>query len=426
MLIIINAMTVMPQFIIFFLYGFAACLFSCVGTTGSGKPGVAHKQIKSQKYDLALDSFRIALQVFSLDNESPKAVFYFQNAESFLEEFWDENPDLKIIFGGNGLSFFRDELSEKEKIVFDGYIAHSQKLFGHYDQQADTAEQYDITEPSGHPREDLEDITLGALKLQQVIENRIAVFETLYPAAHVGVSLIDLDDGDSGSRVAGYNEDQCFIPASLTKIILEGAFIDALKQHSESEAIDETLIRLVHELNMDDDVYSSVFDLFQRLNVYSFSTAYLANQAALFLGDFLVALSDDGSDLDEICKSFIAHYSIPDSCTRIIHPAGLSLYNLLTPAQVGDALFYLKNEPGFTDSLLLPGQGTLEHRLLPLSSEEHIFKTGSLRENGVLCLAGYLFDQQFSLVVMINGLDQDNFDEVLAWLDEMTLELCDI
>lgn len=94
----------------------------------------------------------------------------------------------------------------------------------------------------------------------------------------------------------------------------------------------------------------------------------------------------------------------------IIDGAGLSRYNLISPRQLSELLYYAYHNPAikanFVASLPIAGKdGTLIYRMTDQAREERVrAKTGSMKS--VTSLAGYLYTQHngtLSFVILVNG-----------------------
>jgi hypothetical protein len=262
---------------------------------------------------------------------------------------------------------------------------------------------------------------IGALMSNVVVE-----FYDLF-SAELGIVVRRLQDG---TTVFAENEDVCFIPASMTKIVLASALIRALDVKSPVGDLEKVFVKETTRLGWaDQPFYNGLGWYLRKMNTYGFAEAPQANRAADRAGEFLQALlpTDDGRrrSLTDLLTAHLEEISWRMPCNRISAASGLSPNNRLTPFQVADSLYYLKHYDFFIDSLPSPGEGTLRDRLLELPGESR-FKTGSMRRSGVACLAGYLTSRDMFFVIMVNGIDSTAFDDVIDWLDRMVLAMAGI
>ncbi|MBM3275779.1 MAG: D-alanyl-D-alanine carboxypeptidase, partial [Candidatus Sericytochromatia bacterium] len=92
----------------------------------------------------------------------------------------------------------------------------------------------------------------------------------------------------------------------------------------------------------------------------------------------------------------------PKESYRLVDGSGLSRHDLLTPRQVADVLFRMRNRPEFRQSLAVAGvDGTMAGRLAGTRAAGRVFaKTGTL--SGVSALAGYIGDR-WTFAFLVNG-----------------------
>jgi D-alanyl-D-alanine carboxypeptidase/D-alanyl-D-alanine-endopeptidase (penicillin-binding protein 4) len=92
----------------------------------------------------------------------------------------------------------------------------------------------------------------------------------------------------------------------------------------------------------------------------------------------------------------------PRETYRLVDGSGLSRYDLLTPRQVADVLYRMRNRQDFRRSLAVAGvDGTMAGRLAGTRAAGRVYaKTGTL--SGVSALAGYIGDR-WTFAFMVNG-----------------------
>ena len=297
----------------------------------------------------------------------------------------------------------RDE-QESENIVLES---------SHDDSSPSLNAQILINEPMN----DLHENQISQIK--PFIEKHIHTFDQTL-SARLGLMIVSLADQ---STIIAHNENECFIPASLTKLVVSSALFKMLTDFSDQDPdlAFQTLSSQV--LSQPDPTFSTLSQVLTHMNHYTFSQAPRANQMADRLGNYLRQVhhwqTSDMVTLEQLLLSHIDIISFIEACNRIEKASGLSVHNKLTPAQVAACMVHLKTYPVFVNSLIQPGQGTLSHRLLELQNT-HVFKTGSLRQTGVLCLAGYLSQPiDLCFVIMINQLNPVFFDEGVQWMDDL-------
>lgn len=112
---------------------------------------------------------------------------------------------------------------------------------------------------------------------------------------------------------------------------------------------------------------------------------------------------------EEVLRSYLSRYSIPEESVSIADGSGLSRFNLITPRQFTTllgALYKSRYRDIYTASLAVPGQpGTLESRMKGTRAEQNVLaKTGSM--NNVSSLCGYVFSRDrepFAFAIIMNN-----------------------
>jgi hypothetical protein len=260
-------------------------------------------------------------------------------------------------------------------------------------------------------------------QLRRLFERRAHAFEQTFPAASLGVCVKDMSDN---SAVFEFDSDACFIPASLTKIVLCSAIVDCLRGPSGDLDPERSFLELSSWLSDRIPGTPNLRGLFEGINRYTVESAPRANRLSDDAGRFLAEVCPDavfGDSVEEPLLRHLEKVSWTFPCNRVPSASGLSLENRLAPSQIADCLYHLDGVSGFAESLTPPGEGILARRMAGLE-KRHRFKTGSMRNSGVVCIAGFVDHpvQRFSLVAMVNGLRGNQVPGAVRWLDDLVLE----
>jgi D-alanyl-D-alanine carboxypeptidase len=242
--------------------------------------------------------------------------------------------------------------------------------------------------------------------------------------AHLGLLVFQQDNR---TPVYSYHADDCFIPASLTKVVVCSALMQMLQSKHPYDTIADAFQREKSLISWNHSAFTDINHLLTQINTYTFHQAPRANRIANALGDFLLEMYANKHHstvrLEDVLVAHLDQISFVSDCNRFENASGLTLNNRLTPFQVADCMYHLKAFPEYYDSLMSAGQGTLENRLHGLDFT-HRFKTGSLKNSGVLCLAGYLdLMAPVGFVVVVNELPRYLFLDCQAWVDETVVGL---
>jgi len=263
-------------------------------------------------------------------------------------------------------------------------------------------------------------------ELSNYLNMRVLQFNPEFNA-RLGVLVFNQRNRDP---VFSYHADECFIPASLTKVIVCSAFIQILQADQPYENLSESFEREKVLINWHHEAFIDVAYLLKQINSYTFHQAPRANRTANALGQFLQQIYEHkhqtGITLESLLLDHLDQVSFIANCNQIENASGLTLNNRLTPFQVADCMFHLKDFPAYMDSLMHSGQGTLENRLKGVDVR-HRFKTGSLKNSGVLCLAGFLdFNAPVGFIFIINELPRYMFEACQNWMDETVITLTEM
>jgi len=258
-------------------------------------------------------------------------------------------------------------------------------------------------------------------KLTDYLDKRIRLFEQTFPAI-AGIILFNVN---TRTEMVSYHADECFIPASLTKIVLCSAFIQLLRETNPDIDISDSFEKEKTSIQWQKQAFTNLSHLFRQINHYTFQEAPRANRTAVLLGEFLQLhnqyIHDTYQSLENILLSHLDQISFLSSCNRIDNASGLTLNNRLTPFQIADSMFHVNDIPIYQKSFMHGGEGTLRNRLKNIGPM-HFFKTGSLKRSGVLCLAAFLdLIEPIGLVIMINQLPSNQFSDATLWIDETIL-----
>jgi len=254
-------------------------------------------------------------------------------------------------------------------------------------------------------------------QIQTAIMTHLDTFNHTF-SARLGVIVLSLKDQ---KIIMAHHEHECFIPASLTKLVVSSALFNRLNQISEDNP-DHAFDMLIQALPIHSPSLTHLSTVLTQMNHYTVSQAPQANRMAETLGDLFIQshIQQTGEyvTLEQLLLNHIDLISFKENCNRIDSASGLSVTNQLTPSQIAACMVHLYAYPVFVHSLIQPGQGTLTHRLLD-TNKNNYFKTGSLRQTGVLCLAGYI-EHPISLcfVIMINQLNPRFFNQGVQWIDD--------
>jgi len=256
--------------------------------------------------------------------------------------------------------------------------------------------------------------------LKNLFLERIKIYNDNF-SGKIGIVVRLLKNNNS---VFEYNEDKCFIPASLTKIIVCSALFEMLRGSEGNNDPEIFFQEMLKTLNWKNKAFNyGLKDLLKKTNHYSFKQAPTANKTANAIGKFLESsyqINNFNIKLEKILINHLDKISYIQNCNRIENASGLTLYNKIAPYQIADCMFHLKDYEYYIMSLIMPGQGTLKKRLLDIEGSNY-FKTGSLRASGVLCLAGYLLDNDFPtfFVIIINNVNSYEYEDTVQWIDEL-------
>jgi len=291
------------------------------------------------------------------------------------------------------------------------------------DTSSDTSEDLNISNINLVSSTKSEDQLLFMQHIKEFLSDRIELFDQ-FISAHLGVIVFKQVDGES---IFTHNAEKCFIPASLTKIVLCSTFIRMMEKESAEEDLSLAFKRETLEMNWEHPSFRSLSYLFHQINSYTFRQAQHANQTANDLGKFIQKIFQNNTgiyeNIEQIFLSHIDHISFVLPCNRIQKASGLTLNNRLSPFQVADCMYHLKDKNIYVKSLMQAGEGTLTNRLKGIG-DNHYFKTGSLKKNGVACLAGYLnLSEPLGIVIMINMLSENSFLDAVYWMDENILKM---
>lgn len=267
--------------------------------------------------------------------------------------------------------------------------------------------------------------------LNQILLSRLRLME------EQKISIILLDNKIE-KPLLSYNSDKCLIAASLSKVITTGSLIHYLQKSAPD--LEKSYSSLVKDIkNCPDLFYKGLYTTLTAINTYTVQTAYIANEYADDLLALLGCLNKNEKNFNKDSIKFGAEEVLGNikkiSCNSMVNGSGLTLYNIFTPDQIMQMLIYLQSFPEYRNTLMQPGKpGMLENRLKTLKAPAFL-KTGSLKKSGVLCLAGYIkyVNQQIGppldktmlddnhwiiVVMMINGIPSDNFEDTMKWMDD--------
>ena len=260
-------------------------------------------------------------------------------------------------------------------------------------------------------------------QLQLLFARRAQAFGLTFPYASLGLCVKNMADN---SVVFEFDSDTCFIPASLTKIVLCSAMVDCLRGPGGDLDPERSFLEQSSKLTGKIPGTPDLCGLFKGINRYTVESAPRANRLSDNSGLFLTAICPDAVPGESVESSLLRHLekiSWTLACNRVPSASGLSLENRLAPSQIADCLYHLDGVSCFAESLTPPGEGILARRMAGLE-KRHRFKTGSLKNSGVVCLAGLVDHpvQRFSLVAMINGLRGNQVPVAMRWLDDLAIE----
>jgi len=253
------------------------------------------------------------------------------------------------------------------------------------------------------------------------LANRVQQFKHQFNA-HLGILVFQLDNR---TPIYSYHADDCFIPASLTKVVVCSALMQILQSKHPYDTIADAFQREKSLISWNHSAFTDINHLLKQMNTYTFRQAPRANRTANALGEFLLEIYANKHQttvgLENLLLSHLDQISFVSDCNRFVNASGLTLNNRLTPFQVADCIYHLKDFPEYFNSLMSAGQGTLQNRLQGVDAR-HRFKTGSLKNSGVLCLAGYLeLPGPVGFVIVVNDLPGYLFVDCQAWVDETVL-----
>ncbi|MBF0397209.1 MAG: D-alanyl-D-alanine carboxypeptidase [Desulfobacterales bacterium] len=339
-------------------------------------------------------------------------------ATESLLKFFSNNSDIEQKYKSYGLKFLYEDLTPNEKELYDKHIASEEKK-----DEIVVEESPPPPKPSDNLEEPPKPLTEPPIKTY--LTGRIKQLKSK-SNCKIGIVVKSLEKHETYFEENG---NICFIPASLTKIVLSFALIEKLKEISQNSDISETFQNEVKLQSIQEPAFQNqLSDLFKRLNTYTLKEAPDVNRIADETGFFLENLYVKDGETISFSKILLKHLkkvSKIKKCNFIDKASGLSTKNYLTPLQISDCLTNLKNYNFYVKSLMVPGTGMLSSRLLDVK-EKCYFKTGSLQNSGVLCLAGYikLKNDFICIVFIINNINQ-NFQNVVKWLDDSVRGIID-
>lgn len=382
--------------------------------------------LDTKDYHQALKYMRQGLSLFKKGNKKIAREF-FLNATLSLKKFLAQNSEFEMLYGNSGLNFLVADLTLEEQELYCNFINNKDKAVqnlknDHPDRLATPDKPKSFTFLSGKKSPIKAENADYIQNFQKYLSGRLDTFNKNF-SGRIGLVVRILDN-----NVTLFDEkaDECFVPASLTKLLLCSALIETLRGPGGNLDPEISFQIETEKLNGKNPILNiQLGELFRKINHYSSFEAPKANQAAEDAASFFAIInSGEEGKLRNPGDLFLNHLdqiSEIQECSHIDAVSGRSLNNWLTPAQIADCMLYLKDYSFFINSLTIPGEGTLKNRLLDISND-NCFKTGSMRRSGVLCLAGYLHQQNqqkksLYFVIMLNGVS-DKFDRAVQWLDD--------